>query len=110
MAFETFRNYCPGCGEQIKPSKNADGRFACPKCGCEYVRNWRRYIYCGGPLFLWLGGMGVFAAIKRFPPQGLVIWGGIVCGVLLFIFPDEYTVVKPGRDQEEAGDERDTVR
>lgn len=49
MAFESFRNYCPKCGDEIKLVKNTSGNFVCSKCSCEFTHNWRAWLIIGLP-------------------------------------------------------------
>jgi hypothetical protein len=109
MAFEEFKNRCPECGEEIRNCKIESGSFRCPKCGCEYVRNWQHWIIGGVPFaacFLWV----LFSIARGKHPGSAIIYVCVaVCAVAIFLAPGEYSVVKHGQDVDDSRDEHDAA-
>src|SRR5438045_2123601 len=101
MRPQSFKNYCPECGEEIALTRTDSGNFRCPVCRCEYKRNWRAWILVGVPAIAWgvfligsLPGMRLWEA-----PLGAVYLGGVVLFALFWVWGHkEYHIVEHGSE------------
>jgi|GEM_PF-2975513 hypothetical protein len=106
MRPESFKNYCPECGEEIALTRGADGHFHCPVCTCEYRYNWRAWVLVGIPgvaFGVWLTGS--FASLWS-APRGLVyLFGGIIFALFWIWGHQGYVIVEHGHTPADSKDD-----
>jgi hypothetical protein len=104
MRLESFKNYCPGCGEEVSLKKAPNGHFECPVCACEYKYDWRAWVAVGLPILalgVWV--IGSLAGLWR-ARESLVMIGAAIVVVLLWYWgPQGYVIVHTG---DAAGNDR----
>jgi hypothetical protein len=105
MRPESFKNYCPECGEEITLTKDGNGNFRCPVCDCEYGYNWRVWVLVGIPtiaLGVWM--IGSIAGWWN-APSAIAFLCGVILTIIFWIWGHRgYVILKHGHDPADSKD------
>ena len=105
MRLQSFKHYCPECGEEIKLMKAANGNYFCSACACEYTRSWLPWLVVGIPGTAWgLLMVGSLPGVSLWKvPPGVLYLGGAILIALFWIWGHrEFRIVRHGREYVES--------
>src|SRR5436309_1927265 len=97
MGLKSF-DFCPFCMKQVELHRCRDHIFLCPRCGCEFRHNLRRWLPMAIPFALAVVLMLYeFTHFNTVP--SILIYVLLAIGVLAnFLTPfPPYSITKPGR-------------